>query len=84
MVNNLSVVASYITTSEVLQLLLVWYCEKIRVYVYSIHYLEKLKHSIWSQLANISQEIHYMLKKIQKVSGLLKRDVHLRIFFHIM
>jgi conjugal transfer/entry exclusion protein len=62
MVNNLWIVASHISTSEVLQLLLV-YCENIRVYVYSLRNLKKLKHSIWSQLANISQEIHYMLKK---------------------
>jgi conjugal transfer/entry exclusion protein len=90
MINNLWAVASYISTFEVLQLLFVGYCENIRVYEYSLHNLKKLKHSIWRQLANISQEnanisqeVHYMFKKIQKVWGLLKRDMHLRIFFII-
>jgi hypothetical protein len=63
MVNNLRAVASYISTSEVLQLLFVGYCENVRIYAYSLHNLKKLKHSIWKQLANISQEVHYMLKK---------------------
>jgi hypothetical protein len=69
MVDNLWVVASYTSTSEVLQLLLLWYCKKIRVYVHSLNNLKKLKHSIWSQLANISQEIHYMLKKNSESLG---------------
>ena len=74
MVNKLWAVASYIPRFEVLQLLLLWYCENIRVYMYSLHNLKKLKHSIWSQLANISQGIHYMLKKFRK-SGVCLREI---------
>jgi hypothetical protein len=72
MVNNLWVVVSYISTSEVLQLLLLWYCQNIRVYVYSPHTLIKLKNSIGNQLGNTSHDIHYMYKKNQKVWDLLK------------
>jgi hypothetical protein len=67
-------VASYIPTSDVLQLLFVGYCENIRVYAYSLHNLKKLKHSIRRQLSNISQEVHYMLKKFRK-SGACLREI---------